>query len=397
MKKLTLRDLRLADKRLFVRVDFNVPLKGGNVEDDSRLRASLPSLAYALEQGARVILASHLGRPDGTRNEKYSLAPVAGYLQRLVGPASVGFATDCVGSAAEEAVRRLRPGQAVLLENLRFHPGEEKNDRSFSEKLATLADLYVNDAFGAAHRAHASTVGVVQVLGRGAAGFLMEKEIDYLSRAMERPEKPATAIIGGAKVSDKIEIIENFLNIVQTILIGGGMAYTFLKSQGRPTGRSLVEEDKVEVAAHLLRQAESRGVQILLPVDHRVAPELKADAPSRVESRIPNDMIGLDIGPATIASFCEAIGRSRTVIWNGPMGVFEMSAFSAGTLAVARAVADVDGLTIVGGGDSVAALALAGVQDRIDHVSTGGGASLEFLAGKKLPGVEVLTDAAGAT
>ncbi len=393
MKKLSIRDLDLKGKRLFMRVDFNVPLAGGNVEEDSRIRASLPSIRHAMKQGARLILASHLGRPKGTRNENYSLQSVARRLQGMLEGAMVSFSQDCIGKEAQQQVTQLRPGQIVLLENLRFHAEEEKNDEAFSRELAKLADLYVNDAFGTAHRAHASTVGIVKVLGKGAAGFLMEREIDYLSRAIENPEKPATAIFGGAKVSDKIEVIENFLNIVQNILIGGGMAYTFLKALGRPVGRSLLEPDKLEKAAELLKRADQSHVRFLLPRDHVVAAEFKAEAAWEVKAEIPNDMMGLDIGPATVEKYREVLRQSRTVIWNGPMGVFEMEPFAAGTAAIARAVADVEGLTIVGGGDSVAALSKTGLRGRIDHVSTGGGASLEFLAGKKLPGVEVLTDA----
>ncbi|MBI4455831.1 MAG: phosphoglycerate kinase [Acidobacteria bacterium] len=393
MKKLSLRNLDLKDKRLFLRVDFNVPLKDGKVQDDSRIRASLPSIQYALEHGARLILASHLGRPKGAQDEKYSLQPVARHLRTLLPLAEIRFADDCVGADAEQRVRHLPPGQTVLLENLRFHAEEEKNEETFSRKLASLADLYANDAFGAAHRAHASTVGIVKVLGTGAAGFLMEKEIDYLSRALENPEEPVTVILGGAKVDEKIEVIENFLNIAQNILVGGAMAYTFLEAESRPIGKSRLEEDKVARAKNLIQQAAARQVHLMLPADHVVAAEHKVNAPWRVETRIPDDMMGLDIGPITIQRYCDVIRASKTVIWNGPMGVFEMESFARGTLAIAHAVAQVRGLTIVGGGDSVAALSIAGVQNRIDHVSTGGGASLEFLAGKKLPGVEALTDA----
>ncbi|HEY2931459.1 MAG TPA: phosphoglycerate kinase [Acidobacteriota bacterium] len=392
MKKLSIKDLDLRNKRLFLRVDFNVPLKDGKVEDDTRIRASMPSIQYAREQGARVVLASHLGRPKGTRNEKYSLEPVSRHLQALSAGTKVHFARDCVGSEVEKAVEQLAPGEALLLENLRFHAEEEKNEERFSAGLARLADLYVNDAFGAAHRAHASTVGIVKVLGRGAAGFLMEKEIDYLSRALQNPERPATAIFGGAKVSDKIEIIENFLQIVQNILIGGGMAYTFLKAKGCSIGKSLLEEDKVPMAGDLMRRAVAQRVKFLLPADHVVAAEIRPSVESRVVEEIPSDAIALDIGPRTVEEYTSVVRKSRTVIWNGPMGVFETSPFERGTVAIARAMAEVEGLTIVGGGDSVAAVNAAGVQDRIDHVSTGGGASLEFLAGKKLPGIEVLTD-----
>jgi phosphoglycerate kinase len=393
MKKLSIRDLDLKDKRLFIRVDFNVPVQDGNVEEDTRIRASLPTIQHALKKDACVILASHLGRPKGIHSEQYSLRPVARHLRRLLPDISVEFASDCVGAETQQAVGQLRPGGILLAENLRFHPEEEKNDEGFARELAKLADLYVNDAFGTAHRAHASTVGIVKVLGKGAAGLLMEREIDYLSRAVENPEKPATAIFGGAKVGDKIEVIENFLYIVQNILIGGAMAYTFLKACGRTVGKSLVEDDKIGVASELMRRAAAKGVRLILPEDHVVAAEFKADSPSKVETEISDGMIGLDIGPATEQKYRAIIRDSKMVIWNGPMGVFEMDAFARGTFAIAQAIAGVVGLTIVGGGDSVAALSKTGLQDRIDHVSTGGGASLEFLAGKKLPGLEVLTDA----
>ena len=392
MKKLSIKDLDLREKRLFMRVDFNVPLNEGRVEDDSRIRASMPTIDYALQRGARLVLASHLGRPKGTRNEKYSLGPVARHLQTFTAGRKVRFAQDCVGAEVEQAAGQLTAGEILVLENLRFHAEEEKNDDRFSAQLARLADLYVNDAFGAAHRAHASTVGVVKVLGRGAAGLLMEREIDYLSLAIQNPERPATAVFGGAKVSDKIETVENFIQIVENILIGGGMAYTFLKAKGKNIGKSLVEDDKLQVAVEVMERARSGGVNFLLPQDHVVAAELKPGIESRVVEEIPDGAIALDIGPKTVELYASIVKQSGTVIWNGPMGVFETTPFERGTVAIARAMAEVHGLTIVGGGDSVAALNAAGVQDRIDHVSTGGGASLEFLAGKKLPGVEVLTD-----
>jgi phosphoglycerate kinase len=393
MAKLSIRDLDLAGKRLFMRVDFNVPIKDGKVSDDTRIQASLPSIKLAQDKKAKIILASHLGRPKGKPQPEYSLKPVAERLSAILGqPAQ--FATDCVGPEVEARAKSLGPGQVLLLENVRFHEGETKNDPDFSRKLAALAEVYVNDAFGSAHRAHSSTYGVPEVLGKGAAGMLMEKELESLSKVLFHPDRPVVAILGGAKVSDKIEVIENFLTFADAVLLGGGMAYTFFKAQGKNIGKSLLEEDKLDVAKGVLEKAKSRGVTLVLPVDHVVAPKLEAGVETKVLSvdEIPGDWMGLDIGPKTVQQFEAEIAKAKTIIWNGPVGVFEIDAFAKGTMSIAKSVAGAKAFSLIGGGDSISAVKKAGVTDKIGHISTGGGASLEFLAGQKLPGVEILTE-----
>jgi phosphoglycerate kinase len=403
MAKLSIQDIELTNKRLFIRVDFNVPLTedGTTITDDTRIVATLPTIEYALRKNAKVILASHLGRPKGKPNPKYSLKPVVTRLRELLDKKlgegiNVAFSPDCVGEIAEEMARQLESGQVLLLENLRFHAEEEANDPAFSKALASLAEVYVNDAFGSAHRAHASTEGITHYLKPAVAGLLMEKEITYLGKALENPEKPFVAIIGGSKISGKIDVIQNLLDKVDTLVIVGGMAYTFQRALGVKTGKSLVEEDKIEMAREALDKAKAKGVKLLLPVDNILADNFAADAKTQVwdcSKDFPDDWQGLDIGPQSIKAIEEVILTAKTIVWNGPAGVFEFPRFAVGTNAIARAVAaNRTATSIIGGGDSVSAINQAGVADQITHISTGGGASLEFLEGKKLPGVEALTD-----
>jgi len=397
MNKLSIRDLDMKGKRVFIRVDFNVPLDGNRVTDDTRIRETLPTLRLAIERGARLVLASHLGRPKGKVDPKYSMAPVAAKLGEMLGK-SVAFASDCVGAEAESKSKALRDGDVLLLENVRYHPQEEANDPDFSKQLSALCDeMFVCDAFGSAHRAHASVVGITKFVRQAAAGLLMEKELSYLGKAISNPERPFVAVLGGAKVSDKIEVVQNLMKIANAMLIGGAMAYTFLKSQGQPVGKSLVENDKLDLARSLLNQARSKGFRLLLPVDHVLAESVDSTATKTTDiASTPDGWMGLDVGPKTVAQFSQEISKARTIVWNGPLGMFEKPAFAQGTLGVAKAVAaatKAGATSIIGGGDSVAAVEQAGVADQISHISTGGGASLEFLAGEKLPGVEALSPA----
>lgn len=393
MNKKTVKDFDVKGKRVFVRVDFNVPLDDeGNITDDTRIKAALPTITYLIENEAKVILASHLGRPKGKFNPKYSLAPVAKRLSELLNK-EVIFANDCIGPQVEELVNKMNPKDVLLLENLRFYPQEEENDREFAKKLASLADIYINDAFGTAHRAHASTAGIAEYLPSGA-GFLMQKEIEIMGKALENPERPFVAVLGGAKVSDKIGVITNLLNKVDSLLIGGGMVFTFLKAKGYEIGKSLLEEDKIELARSIMKEAEEKGVDLVLPEDIVVTEEIKEGSPYKTvsSSEIPSNLIGVDIGEKTREKFAQIIKRAKLVVWNGPMGVFEIRSFAEGTLAIAKAMAESGAITIVGGGDSAAAVEQLGFADKMTHISTGGGASLEFLEGKELPGVAVLND-----
>jgi len=393
-ERMTIRkvdQLELRGKRVFIRVDFNVPQdEKNNITDDTRILLSLPTIRFVSEAGGKVILASHLGRPKGRKDPKFSLAPVAERLSQRLGK-KVAFAMDCIGEEVQKQIGGMKEGEILLLENLRFHPEEEKNEEAFSKALASLCDVYVNDAFGAAHRAHASTEGMTQFVKIVAAGFLMMKEVESLEKALVNPQKPYVAILGGAKVFDKIGVIQNLLDKVTTLLIGGGMAYTFLKAEGFQVGKSLVEEDQIEFSLNLLEKAKGK-IKFLLPSDHIAAERMDAQAKSEVvkNDKIPPDWVCLDIGPETVKTFSEEIKSARTIVWNGPMGVFEMEPFSEGTFAIAKAIANSSAFSVVGGGDSVAAVNQAGVADRISHISTGGGASLEFLEGKKLPGIEAL-------
>jgi phosphoglycerate kinase len=402
MPKLSIKDLDLKDKRVFIRVDFNVPIREGKVEDDTRIRAAIPTIQYAIDQESRIILASHLGRPKGERVKKYSLRPVAGHLSSLLGR-PVTFAEDCIGPEAESKVNALHNGHVLLLENLRFHKEEEKNDDAFARQLASLCDdLYVNDAFGAAHRAHASTVGITKHVAYAAAGLLMEKELFYLGRILNNPEHPFAAILGGAKVSEKIPVINALIERgIDKILIGGAMAYTFLKAEGFTVGKSLVENEMLQTALQIKKRAEDKGILFLLPTDHQVVDSYEPIKGDRIVAKtIPIEftnagLVGMDIGIETVAHFSNALQDARTIIWNGPMGVFEEPPFNEGTIGIARAVAaaaDRGAIVVVGGGDSIAAITQAGVADRITHISTGGGAALEFLAGHELPGVAALSD-----
>ncbi len=396
MAKLFIEDLQVRGKKVLMRVDFNVPIENGVITSEKRIDASLPSINYLSQQGARVILMSHLGRPKGEKKPEFSMKPVAENLKGKV-TAKVSFVDDCIGEKVARAVAALNDGDILVLENLRFYKQEEKNDPEFSRQLASLCDIYVNDAFGTAHRAHASTEGVTKYIKQCAAGYLMKKELDYLSIAISAPRHPFVAIMGGAKVSDKIEVITNLLSKVDTLIIGGGMVYTFYKAQGKEVGKSLLEADKVDLAAKVLAEAKAKGKKLLLPIDDVVALEFKNDSPSSIveNGNIPADKMGLDIGPKSIALFSKELENAKTIVWNGPMGVFEMENFSKGTFAIAQALAKATengATTIIGGGDSASAIKKAGLAKKVSHVSTGGGASLEYLEGKILPGVAALTE-----
>ena len=398
MNKLSIDKVDLKNKRILVRVDFNVPLdENKNVTDDLRIKASLPTIKKIIQDGGKAILMSHLGRPKGERKPTLSLKPAAVRLGELLGKA-VKLAPDCIGTEIEKLINEMKPGDVVLLENLRFHKEEEKNDPEFSKKLAKLGDIYINDAFGSAHRAHASTEGVTKFIKICAAGFLMQKELDYIGSALSNPKRPYCAVLGGAKISGKIDVITNLMDKVDTLIIGGGMAFTFLKAQGKEIGKSLLENEKLDLAKELLEKLHSSNIKFLLPVDVVVADEFSNDSPSQTVSvdKIPSDKRGLDIGKESVKLFTDELLKSNTIIWNGPMGVFEMSNFAKGTFAVAQALAkatEKGAVTVIGGGDSAAAISEAGLEDKVSHVSTGGGASLEFLEGKVLPGVAALTDA----
>lgn len=393
MNKLSVEDLELKGKRVLIRVDFNVPLDGKQITDDTRIKAAIPTIKHVIENGGRAILMSHLGRPEGKVVPEFSLEPVAGRLEKLLDKA-VTMAPDCIGDEVKAIVSKMKDGDVVLLENLRFHAGEEKNDPDFAKKLSELAELYVNDAFGAAHRAHASTVGVTQYISQPAAGFLMQKEIRYISKAIGNPERPFMVILGGAKVSDKIGVIEHLMEKADDILIGGAMAYTFLKAQGHQVGKSLVEDDKLDVAKELLKKSLDLSVPIYLPTDHVIADRFAPDANTKIYRRrsVCDGWRGMDIGPDTVATYKDILKNAKTIIWNGPMGVFEFDAFAKGSFAIAKILAESDAVTIVGGGDCVAAVQKSGYADKITHISTGGGASLEMMEGKELPGIAALSD-----
>jgi len=396
MAKLTIEDIEVKDKRVVMRVDFNVPIKEGKIADDNRIVQALPSIQYVLDNGGLVILLSHLGRPKGEPNPDYSLKPVADYLANKIA-ATVHFAEDCVGEVAQKAVEAAKMGDIVLLENVRFHAGETKNDPELSKAFAALGDVFVNDAFGSSHRAHCSVAGITDFLQPAAAGYLLEKEIKFLSDSINTPERPFVAVLGGAKVSDKIGVIRNLINKVDAIIVGGGMTYTFYKAKGLPIGKSLLEEDKVELAAELIQEAEANGVRLLLPIDSVVSQEFNNDAPHKTvgEDGIEDGWMALDIGEKSATLFSDEVRNAKTVIWNGPMGVFEMANFAKGTFAVAQAMAEATAggaVTIIGGGDSASAIKKAGLDDKVSHVSTGGGASLEYLEGKDLPGISCLTE-----